>query len=506
MVVVGAGLAGLVAARDLGARRAPTSSVLEARDRVGGRTLNADRSATASVVEIGGQWIGPTQDRVAALAAELGVETFPTYPRARTCSSSTAACAATGDDPAARPARRWSTSSSARWRAGPTRRAASTRTRPGRRRTREKLDSITFAHWLRARHAHRDGAAAGRGRRRRPSGGPTRRTSPCCTRSATCARGTASTSLMDIEGGAAAGPLRRRLPADLARRARRARRPARDRRARRRGSPVGGGGRDGRGGGVAASRPGGRSSRSRRRCAARIEFEPGLPPARPQLAQRMPSGWILKVHRGLRRAVLARPTGSAARPLSDAGPATLDLRQLALRTARRASWSASSAARDAAAPRGARDVGAPRARSSTASRGSSARGRAAAERFIEQDWAAERWSAGGRPRQLHARRAAGPRRRRRCASRSARSTGQGPRRRASGRATWTERSARASAPPPRSSPRSRSLPAAPHPEELDLAARSPSGSCGPRTTTRSPPPPPRGHLAGTARCRGVRDR
>ena len=31
------------------------------------------------MVEVGGQWIGPTQDRMAALAAEMGVDTFPTY-------------------------------------------------------------------------------------------------------------------------------------------------------------------------------------------------------------------------------------------------------------------------------------------------------------------------------------------------------------------------------------------------------------------------------------------
>jgi monoamine oxidase len=32
-----------------------------------------------NVVEVGAQWIGPTQDRLAALAGELGVDTFPTY-------------------------------------------------------------------------------------------------------------------------------------------------------------------------------------------------------------------------------------------------------------------------------------------------------------------------------------------------------------------------------------------------------------------------------------------
>jgi monoamine oxidase len=74
---VGAGLAGLVAARRLTAAGA-TVVVLEARDRVGGRTLN-EPLGDGQVVEVGGQWIGPTQDRLAALAREVGVETFPTH-------------------------------------------------------------------------------------------------------------------------------------------------------------------------------------------------------------------------------------------------------------------------------------------------------------------------------------------------------------------------------------------------------------------------------------------
>ncbi len=75
--MVGAGLAGLVAAREL--RRAGRSvAVLEARDRVGGRLLNAD-IGDGKVVEVGGQWAGPTQHRVLALARELGVDTFPTH-------------------------------------------------------------------------------------------------------------------------------------------------------------------------------------------------------------------------------------------------------------------------------------------------------------------------------------------------------------------------------------------------------------------------------------------
>ena len=77
VAVVGAGLAGLTAARDLMAA-GHSVAVVEARDRVGGRTLNEPLD-DGKVVEVGGQWIGPTQDRMAALAREVGVDTFPTY-------------------------------------------------------------------------------------------------------------------------------------------------------------------------------------------------------------------------------------------------------------------------------------------------------------------------------------------------------------------------------------------------------------------------------------------
>jgi monoamine oxidase len=78
VVVVGAGLSGLTAARDLVAG-GKSVVVLEARKRVGGRTLNHDLGG-GHVTELGGQWIGPTQNRVAALAQNLGVATFPTFP------------------------------------------------------------------------------------------------------------------------------------------------------------------------------------------------------------------------------------------------------------------------------------------------------------------------------------------------------------------------------------------------------------------------------------------
>jgi monoamine oxidase len=77
LVVVGAGLAGLSAARTAVAAGSSVV-VLEARDRVGGRVLNEEIGG-GKVVEVGGQWIGPTQDRLAALARELAIDTFPTY-------------------------------------------------------------------------------------------------------------------------------------------------------------------------------------------------------------------------------------------------------------------------------------------------------------------------------------------------------------------------------------------------------------------------------------------
>ena len=75
--MVGAGLAGLSAARALGAAGREVV-VVEARDRVGGRTLNHE-IGDGKVVEIGAQWVGPTQDRMYALIDELGLQTFPTH-------------------------------------------------------------------------------------------------------------------------------------------------------------------------------------------------------------------------------------------------------------------------------------------------------------------------------------------------------------------------------------------------------------------------------------------
>ncbi|SPA41171.1 Monoamine oxidase (Flavin containing) [Cupriavidus taiwanensis] len=78
LAILGAGLAGLTAARDLHRAGCQSFVVLEARNRVGGRTYNHDLGNSV-VSEAGGQWIGPGQTAIADLARELGVETFGTY-------------------------------------------------------------------------------------------------------------------------------------------------------------------------------------------------------------------------------------------------------------------------------------------------------------------------------------------------------------------------------------------------------------------------------------------
>ncbi|MCH9732040.1 MAG: flavin monoamine oxidase family protein [Actinomycetia bacterium] len=77
VAVVGAGLAGLTAAHELDAAGHQVM-VLEARDRVGGRVVNHE-FADGRVVELGGQWLGPTQDHALSLSSELGLELFDTF-------------------------------------------------------------------------------------------------------------------------------------------------------------------------------------------------------------------------------------------------------------------------------------------------------------------------------------------------------------------------------------------------------------------------------------------
>ena len=76
MVVVGAGLAGLMAARALVDGGADVI-VLEAQDRVGGRLLS--EQVGDAIMDLGGQWLAPDQRRAWRLVHDFGLTTFPTY-------------------------------------------------------------------------------------------------------------------------------------------------------------------------------------------------------------------------------------------------------------------------------------------------------------------------------------------------------------------------------------------------------------------------------------------
>jgi monoamine oxidase len=76
VVVVGAGFAGLTAARNL-VEAGMSVVVLEADDRVGGRSFAG--SIAGHVVDRGGQWVAPNQQHLLGLADELGVKTYPQY-------------------------------------------------------------------------------------------------------------------------------------------------------------------------------------------------------------------------------------------------------------------------------------------------------------------------------------------------------------------------------------------------------------------------------------------
>lgn len=76
--MIGAGLAGLTAADEL-IRQGHQVTVLEARDRVGGRTLSQDLGG--QTIDLGGQWMGDKHHRLRELADELGVSSFPQHAR-----------------------------------------------------------------------------------------------------------------------------------------------------------------------------------------------------------------------------------------------------------------------------------------------------------------------------------------------------------------------------------------------------------------------------------------
>src|SRR3954451_19435790 len=87
VIVVGAGAAGSAAGHAV-AKAGRSGLVLEARDRVGGRTLNHELGPAypGRVTEIGGTFVGPTQDHMYALLKDFGLGTFPTYDKGETVS------------------------------------------------------------------------------------------------------------------------------------------------------------------------------------------------------------------------------------------------------------------------------------------------------------------------------------------------------------------------------------------------------------------------------------
>jgi putrescine oxidase len=76
VVIIGAGASGLTAATEL--KKAGLSvSVLEARDRVGGRLWTED--IDGAILEIGGQWVSPDQDALIETIEDLGLSTYERY-------------------------------------------------------------------------------------------------------------------------------------------------------------------------------------------------------------------------------------------------------------------------------------------------------------------------------------------------------------------------------------------------------------------------------------------
>ncbi|HXG01127.1 MAG TPA: FAD-dependent oxidoreductase, partial [Bacteroidota bacterium] len=76
VIVLGAGLSGLAAAYALAKERCEVT-ILEARNRIGGRVLSHEIDSDKNlIIELGAEWIGNSHERMIALCRELELETF----------------------------------------------------------------------------------------------------------------------------------------------------------------------------------------------------------------------------------------------------------------------------------------------------------------------------------------------------------------------------------------------------------------------------------------------
>jgi monoamine oxidase len=76
-IIIGGGFSGLAAARMLH-KAGKNFILLEARDRLGGR-VHTQYFDDGKYIDVGGQWVGPTQDRMYELASKYGMEWYETY-------------------------------------------------------------------------------------------------------------------------------------------------------------------------------------------------------------------------------------------------------------------------------------------------------------------------------------------------------------------------------------------------------------------------------------------
>lgn len=391
VAIVGGGFAGLTAARRL-SEKGVSVVVLEARERVGGRVLN-EPVGNGKYVELGGQWVGPTQDRILGLAAELGVATFPSYTDgSRLLELGGRLRRYSGTVPRVNPLVVVDVGLLMRRVDRLSRRVSPEA--PWEARGAEGLDSISFGAWLRRSARTRVARELVRIAARTVWGTEPEEMSLLHVLSYVRAGG-GFEKLVDTEGGAQqdrldggtqalamsiAAELRDRVvlgaPARLIAR---------------------------RDGGLLVEARGGSAGElaaSARRAVvavppaltSKIEFDPPLPPARQQLGQRMPMGWLIKTV-AVYDEPFWRDDGLSGEAISVTGPATLTFDGspadgspgamvgfVGGADARRFARTPESERREALL-RGLERLYGTRARR--------------AERYLEQNWSAEQWSGGG---------------------------------------------------------------------------------------------------------------